>query len=86
MLGAVTTQGGGVDPNELVECYTDEDCYDQTTPLLMTREECCVGTAEAVGFRTEGGEICNICTGKQVHLAFVERSGICSTCYIYLYG
>ena len=53
--------------DELVECYTSRDCSSgPTTPLLITRTQCCVNTPEAVGFKVEGSEACNLCLGKSL--------------------
>ena len=46
-----------------MECFTDGNCLSETTPLLMTRRECCVDTPAAVGFREVGFETCVICVG-----------------------
>ena len=50
-------------PDELVQCFTDNDCFSETTPLPMTRRECCVDTPDGTAFRGVGIETCNICTG-----------------------
>ena len=61
-------------PDELVECYTDSDCLSATTPLLMTRRECCVDTPGDTGFRTVGSETCNItfCVGTYNIIAYIH--------------
>ena len=54
----------GINPDELVECYSDRNCLSETTPLLMTRRECCVDTQSAAGFKLEGSGVCNVCVGE----------------------
>ena len=63
-------------PDELVECYTDSDCLSATTPLLMTRRECCVDTPGDTGFRTVGSETCNItfCVGTYNIIAYMHST------------
>ena len=62
---------------DLVECYTDNNCLSQTTLLLMTRRECCVDTPEAVSFKVEGDETCDICTGMCTPISYDVIMMVC---------
>lgn len=61
-------------PDELVECYTNEDCSAGTTPLRMTRRECCVTEGKSFDNGT-----CNICVGKLRSRTIATCIGIVDT-------
>ena len=61
--------GSQPDEDELVECYTDSNCFQDATFVLMTRRECCVMNENRFSFRSsEAGEPCNACVGKYLQL------------------
>ena len=51
-----------------VECYTDNNCQDDATFVLMTRRECCVMNENRFSFKLEGSEPCNVCVGTYLQL------------------
>ena len=69
----------GQDPDELVECYTDNNCQEDATFVLMTRRECCVMSENRFSFRLEGSEPCNACVGKYILLQLITLHTSCKS-------
>ena len=71
---------GQVDEDELVECYTDNNCLQDATFVLMTRRECCVMNENRFSFRSsEAGEACSVCVGKYILLQLITLHTSCKS-------